>query len=198
MATRTRGIPGKTRLPPKGDPSRRSRVVAVTRSRVKRRGLSDHKHDRAQPTTDLARRRLAHAGPKEGRCTRILGRSGQHRCADIQGITVRFPPERTRRRWAPRRQARGTPGGPLGSAWVSGQSCEGAGTVGVEGYCPRVRRTGCRRRCIAMRAVVYHAYGLPEVLRVEEVEKPVAKDDGLAGPRSCGVGESVGLGSPAR
>ena len=30
-----------------------------------------------------------------------------------------------------------------------------------------------------MRAVVYHAYGLPEVLRVEEVEKPVAKDDEL-------------------
>ena len=30
-----------------------------------------------------------------------------------------------------------------------------------------------------MRAVVYHGYGLPEVLRVEEVEKPVAKADEL-------------------
>ena len=28
-----------------------------------------------------------------------------------------------------------------------------------------------------MKAVVYHNYGLPDVLRIEEVEKPAAGDD---------------------
>ena len=103
--------------------------------------------------------------PSCGRCTRPSGRAArrrelpaQHRRRGRLGDPDRAPSS-TR---LGRRQARGALSS-QGEAWSHG------------GPIHRIQRT--RRGSERMRAVVHDRYGPPEVLRLEEVERPVPEED---------------------
>ncbi len=50
----------------------------------------------------------------------------------------------------------------------------------------------------AMKAIVYHEYGSPDVLEFQDVDKPVVKDDEVLVRVHAASGELVGPGSSDR